>query len=196
MIKFNTIKTAAPIFIIAGAVIFIFNFKFLSELLEFNRIFFPNEWWRLITAHYTHWNVEHLIYDTGMFILFGFLTLKINEKIFYIILFLVPLFASLIILIFKPYMMCYRGISGIDTALFTFTVLFFALKSLKNNEYKTFLFCFLAISALTLKTFYESLTGSAFFVSSGFTLEPFTHLTGIVVGCICIKFNSKQILSK
>ena len=170
-----------PVLLISAVTVLIFLSGSLTELFELNKYC---EWWqvwRLITGHFTHWGAEHLFYDLGMFTVLGLICVNINRKAFYILIFVIPFISSLIILNFSG-ITCYRGLSGIDTGLFTFLSLELIRRFIKNKKYISAGTAVLAVTMLLLKTCYEASTGNMIFVSEGFTLCISAHLTGIVCG--------------
>jgi rhomboid family GlyGly-CTERM serine protease len=162
--------------------ILIFSSPALTSLLQYDLTAIKQgEIWRLLTGHFTHWNFEHLFYDVLMFAVFGTYCYKENRKVFFIIIISVPLITSTAIMLFDPEMLCYRGLSGIDTGLFAYTAVTILKKAKQNHENLILSVSVIMLVLLIGKSIFELCTGTTVFVSNeGFTPAPVAHLTGIV----------------
>ena len=196
-------------FLITFFAIIIFYCPELNNFLQYNITAINNyELWRLITGHFTHWNFEHLFWDLLMFAIFGKLVYKNNPKAFMFIIIFTPLLTSVATIILNPSMHFYRGLSGIDTALFAYAAIainqayrrkyreMLTIKptcGIKRNKYKWQLIEAIPIGMLILlilKTCFELYTGTNLFVSSKtFSPAPLAHLAGLFTGLI-ISFKS------
>jgi rhomboid family GlyGly-CTERM serine protease len=139
------------------------------------------ELWRWVTCHWTHWSLDHLVWDLGAFLLLAALCERHGGR-------RAPLAAvasaalliPAVLWISMPAMGSYRGLSGIDSALFVLAaVLVFREESGQRRLLAT-----LAIAGFLAKAVYESATGAALFAESAgsFVPAPLAHLTGGVCG--------------
>ena len=146
-----------------------------------------SQFWRLFTGHFTHWGVEHFIWDASAFLIASFLLLRVScFKLVFVILFSI-LFISLWILFFNPAVKYYRGLSGVDEALFFFLTLSVIFFSIKNRSYTACFTGILFLSFLSIKLGYEFLSGKMLFVGdrSGGKLLLSAHVAGAAAGVIC-----------
>jgi len=188
-------KFFIPIFFTLSAVI-IYCFPNMTELLEYNReLIFRGEYWRLVTGHFTHCSLDHLFWDTVTFAILSFICCRKSIKLYLLMITVSSLFISIVILIMNSEIMIYRGLSGIDTALFFFAAYSIATKAVKNRDKLwTLIGCTLLILPV-IKTLYEYFTGNLLFTnSSNFLPLPGVHLAGIVICCIIIIINDSHAL--
>src|SRR5687767_9327213 len=56
----------------------------LSSLLELDRtaVSYGGQWWRLLTGHLTHWNLDHFTWDCIVFLVLGAYTERTNRTTF------------------------------------------------------------------------------------------------------------------
>jgi rhomboid family GlyGly-CTERM serine protease len=160
----------------------------LAETLQFERTRIEaGQLWRLATGHLTHWNFEHLQWDLLMFMVLGTICELRNSRQMRWCLAIAAASVSALVFVAFPSVVTYRGLSGIDTALFTMLALSL-LKDARRDHNK-----FLATTTAALligfiaKTSYEAVTGHAFFVNqdaAGFSLLVWDHVVAGAVG-IC-----------
>ncbi len=150
------------------------------EFLQYDRQS-PLEFWRLYTAHFVHWDLNHLCWDLLLYISIGLLLIKEDPRVFGVNLFLSPILISMTLWIAEPEMLYYRGISGLDAALFT------SLAILWINKGDT-VFIWLGILQLVLissKILYELNTHETLFTDSqSYVVIPTAHLAGALSACI------------
>lgn len=158
----------------------------LATALEYDRSAIADrEMWRLATSHVTHWNLDHLAWDLGVFVLLGVICERRNRLAYAACLGLSALLIPIGVLLLIPQMTLYRGLSGIDTALFTLlgvTLLRDAVQSRQRLAAATISALFAAVVA---KTGFDLWTGSTLFVddaAAGFTPVPLAHILGVAVG--------------
>ena len=160
-----------------------------GSALQYDRIGIleHSQFWRLLSGHFTHWGCEHFIWDALAFLIASFVLLRISFfKLIFVILFSI-LFISLWILCFDPSVRYYRGLSGVDEALFFFLTLSVIFFSIKNRSYTACLTGIIFLSFLSIKLGYEFFSGKMLFVGniSGAKLLLSAHFAGAVAGVIC-----------
>jgi rhomboid family GlyGly-CTERM serine protease len=168
----------------------------LAETLQFDRAQIEaGQLWRLATGHLTHWNFEHLQWDLLMFMVLGTICELRNPRQMRWCVAIAAAAVSALVFIAFPSVAAYRGLSGIDTALFTLLALSL-LKDARRDQNK-----FLAATTTALlvgfiaKTSYEAVTGHAFFVNqdaAGFSLLVWDHVVAGAVG-ICTICGAKFV---
>jgi len=131
--------------------------------------------WRIATCHFTHFSHEQLAWDALVFLLLGILCARENRGAFRATLLASVVIVPLAVLAFSN-VATYRGLSGIDSALFG---LLLVTHSRKNAIVAL---CGIAFVA---KTIFEMHTGATVFVHSGaFVAVPVAHVAGALTGSI------------
>lgn len=188
---------AAPIVLTSIAVIASL-FPGVCDLLQFDRAAIARgEVWRVVTGNFVHWNADHLIWDSLMFFILG-LAIELRSRHRHLEsdsaignLFVLTTVASAIavsacVWFFTP-LERYRGLSGIDSALFVLLAAWYLVDVIKSGAYSQaaipsgLLLCFLA------KIGYEIATGHTYFVDStaaAFVPLPQVHLAGAGIGVL------------
>jgi rhomboid family GlyGly-CTERM serine protease len=137
----------------------------------------------LVTGHLTHFGMSHLAWDVGALLALGIACgLREPRKT------LATIAGSLLLIgpvlfCLRPDLATYRGLSGVDSALFG--LLMVSLASESRRGFRSFLL--VGLTAFVAKLSYEVVTGQALFVdsaSAGFMPVPLAHLVGLVVGMI------------
>ncbi len=157
-----------------------------TELLQYDRArIAAGEVWRLATCHATHWSGDNLFWDAATFILLGAITEVRWPRWFLGCLFLSGAAISAAIWLVQPEIRTYRGLSGIDSALFTLVLTGEIRHGILMGQRRRLLAAgFLAV-AFTAKTTVEVVGGSTVFVDSaaaGFMPVPLAHAIGGLIG--------------
>jgi rhomboid family GlyGly-CTERM serine protease len=139
--------------------------------------------WRLLTAHFTHWSVDHLGWDLLAFALLGALCERESRPRFLAAVLGGAVVVSLAVWGLLPEVTTYRGLSGLDSALFV--LLAVSVMRAEDEPAWRLGAGAAALVAFQAKILYEIWTGSAVFVH-GAGLEigpvPLAHLAGAAVG--------------
>lgn len=147
--------------------------------------FFRGAFWQPLTAHLTHWNLDHLIWDVVMFGIVGALVEMRSRKAWLLLNLISALAISGAVLLFRPDLHYYRGLSGLDMALAGFGVFVMFQDSRMNRFSKERWMWGGALILLCVKPLVEIVLGNALFVSKlgeGVENVALTHLLGVVVG--------------
>jgi rhomboid family GlyGly-CTERM serine protease len=158
----------------------------LTAAWELNRTAVAGgEWWRVFTGHLTHWNLDHLFWDAATF--FGLAAVCMRRRpVATLAAVLVGCLAiSATVLTAHSDLETYRGLSGLDTALFTLLATMIYQEARRDGDRALGAVAKWAGSALVAKTTYEVLTGATLFVDSegaGFVPLASAHAAGAVVG--------------
>lgn len=166
----------------------------LATLLQFDRTAIAaGEVWRVVTCHLTHWSLDHLVWDAGAVLVLGLLCEVPYRRAFAWCLagsaVLVPLAVGTLI----PEMNTYRGLSGIDSALFTLLAVTMLGESLTARRYTWAALSGAVLLAFAAKIGFEYTTGATLFVDSAATNMvpvPLAHVVGGIVGGVCGLFRS------
>lgn len=174
--------------IAALAACVIFLVPELTNCLEYTRDSMARgELWRMFTCHWTHWNVEHIFWDVTAFVLLLSACLHANVKHTLMVLWFSLIAIPVCVWLFLPEIVQYRGLSGIDTALFQYIIIH-TLKTRKPGASRIEVIAVYGLMAgFILKLSYELITGQTVFVKSmgeNVTGVPLAHVIGAVAGCI------------
>jgi rhomboid family GlyGly-CTERM serine protease len=167
--------TAAAIHLIPSA----------GSALEFDRAAIgEGEIWRVATGHFTHFGRDHLRWDLIAFVAFGALAEWRSRAAFVLCLSTAAVVISLGVGVLQPQFLIYRGLSGLDSALFGFVVADLFRTGWRDRDPLTCGVAGLALIGFLAKSVYEVSTGLSFFVGSSteFTPVPLAHLLGAAVG--------------
>lgn len=141
--------------------------------------------YRIITCHALHWSWNHLFWDLLMFTILGAICESTDRFKYLVYLALSSILIPHIVLACHPDLVTYRGLSGIDSGLFSMLAVDRILESKRTGDrvsMMVFSCCFLC---LTIKIACEVYSGGNLFVSdSTFVPVPISHMTGAVSGVI------------
>ena len=143
------------------------------------------ELWRLVTGHLTHWNGDHLLWDSLMFLALGMVVESRSRWGFAAVFFGSALAISAGLWLVQASVAEYRGLSGIDSALFASAAIGLYLDGGRSHDRTICRLAAAALAGFFAKVFYELMTGHTLFVDSagaGFIPMPAAHLVGAAVG--------------
>jgi rhomboid family GlyGly-CTERM serine protease len=161
----------------------------LAHWLQYDRhAVASGEVWRLFTSHFVHWSGNHLFWDTLALGVLGLLCERDRLLPFLACVAISAVLIPLMLCFAAPQMTTYRGLSGIDSALFALLAVRTGRQSLFEQDWlKLGLACIVAAGFAT-KVGFEFLTGATLFVDSaaaGMTPAPLAHVVGSLVGIGC-----------
>ncbi len=140
--------------------------------------------WRFFTAHLTHFGSDHLRWDVIAFAVLGAMVERISRSAFLVTLALSGALITLGVWVAQPQFTTYRGLSGIDSALFGFVVARVISEGRRIRHGFTLAVGGLALAGFTAKCLFELATGDTVFVASTGTFAPvpLAHLIGLATG--------------
>lgn len=157
----------------------------LAEALQWQRGAGSALTW--LTGHLTHWSWNHLVWDLLAFALLSGLSLRLAASRYAPCLLLASALIPLEILWCHPGLECYRGLSGLDCALFGLVIAALWRRPSGHGRWSSAQsLALLGGVAFMAKTCYELATGGTLFVEPGaaaFVPVISAHLTGFVSGC-------------
>lgn len=166
--------------------ILVFLWPRLTSLLQYDRAaVMGGECWRVLTCQWTHWNFSHLLWDALMFLALGALCEQMRRATFMICVAVSAVLIPIVSAIAMSDMHYYRGLSGLDSALFVL----FVVQLIRMNRSRDRVIAAVAavsLGAFVLKTIYECMTGSMIFVQaqSTFAPVPLAHIIGGAIGLV------------
>jgi rhomboid family GlyGly-CTERM serine protease len=171
----------------------------VAGLLTFDRqAIVERQWWRFVTGHLVHWNFRHYFFDVLMFAVLGAICERRSRATFVGCLAASALTISTAIWWTAPEMRYYRGLSGIDSALFTLAAAGLLQAAWQRGDRQMVSLIACSAVGFIAKLGYEIVSRETFFVDSvaaDFTPLPVTHAVGAVVGVAAFMlFNHAQPL--
>ena len=154
--------------------------------LQYDRIAMAaGQFWRLVTCHLTHWSTEHLFWDTLMLVALGSVCERMSRSGTRRCLIVSAIVIPAAMWTMLPEMATYRGLSGIDSALFA--LLAGLIIKDKTQSRATVIMVAILSMAFGAKIGYEMIIGATLFAESGdlFTPLPLAHVVGGMVAIAC-----------
>ncbi len=145
------------------------------------------ELWRGITSHWAHWNGEHLFLDVIVFGILTAIAAHRSPRRLLAALAMAALGIPLALWIALPQITIYRGLSGLDAALFALVCGLSLRESLANGNRPRAVATACALTVLAAKILFELATGDALFVdqvAAGFVPVPLAHGVGGCAGLV------------
>ncbi|QDT46938.1 Rhomboid family protein [Symmachiella dynata] len=141
--------------------------------------------WRVVTCHFTHWSLDHLIWDAIAFVILAALCETTDRRSFLLCLIasavLIPLFIGLLM----PEVDAYRGLSGIDSALFVLAATTILRENVTTRRWGWVAAAGMVLCGFAAKIGFEYVTGQTLFVDStaaDMVPIPLAHVVGGLVG--------------
>ncbi len=141
-------------------------------------------WHRLLSGHFVHWSGEHLLWDALAFAILGAVVERVSRRAFFATVAASAVAVGVAVHAWAPGMEFYRGLSGIDCALFGFAVVRVVAVATAQRRWGVAAGALALVAAFLAKTMLERSSGQALFVRSGdaFVAVPLAHLVGAAVG--------------
>jgi len=143
-----------------------------------------------LTGHFVHWNTEHLIWDLAVFVVFGLILERHSVWLFLAAVLFSAAAISTSLLLFPPDFSIYKGLSGVDSALYVAVLM---MEYHKANPRVRWVrpACAIGLGGFGAKLMYEVILGQTVFVSNlgtGVVPVPSAHLVGGIVGGLAVLF--------
>jgi rhomboid family GlyGly-CTERM serine protease len=145
--------------------------------------------WGVLTGHLAHWSWNHLVWDLVAFVGLSFACLRVRPRRFIVCLGLSAIAIPIVVFVFHPELATYRGLSGIDSALFALFITGLWRVGSPGPRFLNGARLLALVGAVLFlaKTVFEILSGQTLFVQSGeagFVPVPSAHLAGFVAGLV------------
>lgn len=153
-----------------------------SEALQFDRTAIAGgEWWRWLTAHLTHFDANHLAWDVGVLLALGWTCERDSRAQCGAAIALAAIAITPAVFLWQPQFETYRGLSGIDSALFGLL----AASLMRRQGRAPRLVGGLALLGIVTKCGIELATGVTVFAQGdAYAPVPLAHLVGTLAGAI------------
>lgn len=142
------------------------------------------EVWRFFTAHLTHFGTDHLRWDVIAFLVLGAMVERVSRSAYLATLGISAALITLGVWIAQPQFLTYRGLSGIDSALFGFVVARVIIDGRRARHGFSIAIGVIALAGFAAKCVFEIVTGGTVFVDAAdaFAPVPLVHLIGLAAG--------------
>lgn len=157
----------------------------LDALLEYNRpAMLAGQAWRALTGHFAHWSFSHWVWDAAVFAGLGVVCESISGRGFLRCVGVSMAAISLAVWAAMPGMDAYRGLSGVDSALFGMLAAWVLRTALRERRWTRAIPPALFLVGFLAKLAFEFTTQSTIFVQSAPNVYavPLAHLVGLFVG--------------
>lgn len=144
--------------------------------------------WRFFTAHLTHFGGDHLRWDLLAFVALGAMAERISRPAFLATLALSAAVITMGVWLAQPQFTTYRGLSGIDSALFGFVVADLLAAGWRTRHGFSLAVGGAALAGFAAKCAFELATRTTVFVETtdAFAPVPLAHLLGLAVGATLV----------
>ena len=171
--------------LISGAIFFIPG---ASAVFQYDRLAIARgEIWRIWTGHLCHFGFEHLGWDLVTFCFLGALCCRNDQKHIPLLILGSATLISAGVFLLHPEMRLYRGLSGIDSALFVYLATVGIRNAMREQDGKIAFVYATALLAFLAKIIYELFTAQSVFVDShqaDMIPVPLAHVLGAAVGVL------------
>jgi rhomboid family GlyGly-CTERM serine protease len=169
----------------------------LASLLEWSRTEVGNgSWWRLLTGHFCHFSFQHLLWDLALFLALGTWVERQSRRAWLAVIGGSALAISVALWFGAPEIQTYRGLSGIDSALFAWIAFDVARFGWKARRWSALWLGGGALAGLLGKATYEAISNALLFVDPAghFVPVPLAHVAGGLAGvAVCFASRLKRI---
>ncbi len=168
-------------FLLSAVTVIIAAIPGLADALTLSR---DGAIWQHWTSHFCHWSSGHLFWDLVVFVVLGAWVELRSRKIYALLLIAGLPFLAWSAFALTPAIDEYRGLSGLDSALFGLAAL-----AIWNDARSSYQHCFsiLALVAFAAKSIVELFLDAPVFVQDlgeSVVGVPAIHLTGVSVGLL------------
>lgn len=179
-------QTLKKIPIITFSIVFISMGNFFlpetTSILIFDReAIFNGEIWRLFSSHWVHFSINHLVYNLLVFVISGWIVERKSYSQFLFLYTLMTFGICLALLLFKPGMIYYGGLSGISCGL----IYYCALLKMGEEHWRTV--CQGIIIFLPVKVAIELYSNASilpYWGHQAFVIMPVSHAMGIAIAVL------------
>ncbi|MFQ5804118.1 MAG: rhombosortase [Candidatus Methylomirabilales bacterium] len=172
----------------AAAAVVVYALPSVTAKLQYDRLAIAaGEIWRMLSCHWTHASSDHLFWDVLTFLVLGTLCERMSRMRFCACVLASTVLIPVALWITIPHLETYRGLSGIDSALYVLLAVTLLKDEVHGRQWRWVM----ALSGVLLlfigKVGYEVATGGTIFVDSRAAYMvpvPLAHCVGAAVGMI------------
>ncbi len=157
----------------------------LTAAWEFHRaaVNEGGELWRLFTAHLAHFGADHLAWDVAALLVLGTMAEREDRRAFALTLALAATLIGLGVWLTQPALATYRGLSGLDSALYGLVCARLIATGRRQRHTFTVTLGAAALAGFALKCAAEFASGQTVFAAGAdYAPVPLAHLLGLLSG--------------
>jgi rhomboid family GlyGly-CTERM serine protease len=141
--------------------------------------------WRLATCHLLHWSHDHFLWDVLVLVAAGCVCESRWPRRFGVVLAAAGVLIPAVVLISAPEVLSYRGLSGLDSALFALAAGSLFVEEAAAGRRAAAMVAGAAVAGQFLKIAVETAAGQTLFVQDApFIPVPLAHLCGALIGSL------------
>ncbi len=163
-----------------------FLLSWCGAALEYSRqALAGGEIWRIVTCHWTHFSFDVFLWDLVAFVFLGIACERRDRKSFLVCLGGAALLIPAVIWLVMPGLDYYRGLSGLDSALFGLLTVSLFREGIETGNRRRIVSVVVFTLFFLGKVTWETAGGGAVFAAStggGAVPVPLAHAVGIAVG--------------
>lgn len=160
----------------------------IATAAQFSRLeVAAGEVWRLLSCHLTHWSFDHFLWDAVALLVLGVLCEPMGRRRFAGCVLAAAIAIPIAVAVLETDIETYRGLSGIDSAVFALLAVSILGDAFSRREWVTFAGALAVLLGFCGKIGFELATGTTLFVDSQAAEMiplPLSHLVGAAVGCL------------
>ncbi len=158
-----------------------FSSEIASVLIFDRQAILRGEIWRLFSSHLVHFTRTHLVYNLFAFGIAGWIVERKSSSLLLFLYICMAPVMGMALLVFKPGMLFYGGLSGIACGL----IYYIALLKMKEAPWK--IMSRAIIICLPIKLVIELYTHASvlpYWEHQPFVIMPISHVAGVVMACL------------
>lgn len=175
--------------ILVAAALAVMPFDTLASWLQYDRVAVDGgQLWRLLTCQFTHWSWDHLFWDAAALVFLGWVLEREERRSLLVCLGLSAVLIPAVVHFGLPELATYRGLSGIDSALFVLLAVTLLRKCYADGDRLWTWACVAMLVGFTAKIGFELISGGTLFVDSEAAQMlpvPLVHVVGGLLGACC-----------
>jgi|GEM_PF-314597 len=182
--KALSLRQAAPLAGVAAAAT-VGLVPAVARWFEYDRVRIASgEYWRLVTGHLAHVSFEHFAWDVAAFVVAGIVCARLAPSLAWKTIAASAAAVPAALWALSPELELYRGLSGIDSALFAAAAVWIGAEAVARRDRVEAGLVGLAGGGFVAKIGYEWIVGDPFFLggSSGMVAVPLAHGVGALTG--------------
>ena len=174
--------------VLVAAACLVMAFPSLADRLQYDRsAVVQGQWWRIATCHLTHWSFDHLFWDVTALLFLGFVIERDKRRRLLTCMGLSAVLIPLAVGAWLPELSTYRGLSGIDSAVFMLLATTLLGDSWDRRDWGWTLVSTGVMAGFVAKTGFEFVTGTTLFVdatAAEMLPVPLAHVIGAGIGVL------------
>ena len=174
--------------LLTAAALVIYALPGAATTLQYDRTAIAaGELWRILSGHWTHLSAGHLFWNVLAFLLLAASCERLNRFSFYTCLTGSAILIPVALWVTAPQLLTYRGLSGIDSALFALLLATLLREEIPRQRLLPLATLCMFLLLFVTKTGYEAVTAQSVFVDSlgdDFVPVPLAHVMGVIIGIL------------